>query len=396
MISVELFSCAGGMALGFERAGIRFDHAFDADPNACASYEANLRRAPIRCDVRELLEAPEDAWPRIDLLVADPPCTPWSRSGKRRGLDDERDMLRATCKLIERARPRCFLIGNIPGLDDAKAWAQAVQPVIGGLAAFGYCVLDYTSLDAADFGVPQHRRRPFWFGHPRGTPCLRWPLPTHGDGSTARLDGCAPWVTCRDALAHLSIDELGTPVELCRQDRPDGRSVADRRNGSRVGGHPAVAAGPSLAVTVAGAGKAGLVLVTDTQHPHHEIDAPARVVRAGCGGGANRALALPRSWHRQPVSQSQRRSDPNAPSATVTTSPHKGGAINAVKLSERAAAILQGFPDAWSFVGATKSARWAQIGQAMPPGLAEAVASSIVEWFARDGAFELVDKEVGT
>jgi site-specific DNA-cytosine methylase len=56
---------------------------------------------------------------------------------------------------------------------------------------------------------------------------------------------------------------------------------------------------------------------------------------------------------------------------------------NAIKLSERAAAILQGFPEGWVFVGATKRSRWAQIGMAMPPPLAEAVGRSIVRAMAR-------------
>jgi DNA (cytosine-5)-methyltransferase 1 len=56
---------------------------------------------------------------------------------------------------------------------------------------------------------------------------------------------------------------------------------------------------------------------------------------------------------------------------------------NAIKLSERAAAILQGFPEDWHFAGKTKASRWSQIGMAMPPGLAEPVARSIVNWFAK-------------
>jgi DNA (cytosine-5)-methyltransferase 1 len=56
---------------------------------------------------------------------------------------------------------------------------------------------------------------------------------------------------------------------------------------------------------------------------------------------------------------------------------------NAIVLSERAAAILQGFPDGWLFSGATKRARWSQIGQAMPPPLAHAVARSVVAQMER-------------
>jgi len=56
---------------------------------------------------------------------------------------------------------------------------------------------------------------------------------------------------------------------------------------------------------------------------------------------------------------------------------------NAIKLSERAATILQGFPESWHFAGKTKRTRWSQLGQAIPPPLAEAVARSIVQWFSR-------------
>jgi site-specific DNA-cytosine methylase len=59
---------------------------------------------------------------------------------------------------------------------------------------------------------------------------------------------------------------------------------------------------------------------------------------------------------------------------------------NAVKLSEKAAAILQGFPDDWLFAGDTKKARWAQIGMAMPPPLAAAMARSIKTWFDKQSA----------
>jgi hypothetical protein len=62
--------------------------AFDYDADACASYETNLGHAPVRLDVRDLVRMARAGWrpsEPIDLLVADPPCTPWSRAGKRQG-----------------------------------------------------------------------------------------------------------------------------------------------------------------------------------------------------------------------------------------------------------------------------------------------------------------------
>lgn len=303
-----------------------------------------------------------------------------------------------------------------------------------------------------------------------------------------RLDGCLPYVTCREALGHLTPEELGVPVRLVKQDRPDGRSAADVANGSRLGGHPTTSTErPSRTVTVQGTGRAGMllehpsgghppsrltepakvitaartgeggrggrvlvtdgqhpqsildasagvipasrptngtsVLVTDTQHPHMDADEPARVIRAGSGGGARQALVLDhppvdtgrKPSGKQPHPQSQRATPPDQPSVAVQGKDTRGAALewpwptpsttvmqrdeigqpghhesgrpnqqpNAVKLSEKAAAILQGFPERWHFAGATKIARWSQIGQATPPALARAVATSVAEWFRR-------------
>src|SRR5262249_38925356 len=151
MRALELFCCSGGMAEGFRRAGLAFDLAFDFSADACASYEANLGHRPVQMDVRDLLRMARAGWSPgpIDLLVADPPRTPWSRAGKRKGLSDERDMLRSTIELIEALRPKAYLIGNVPGLDET-GHVSAVQSTIGTLSRAGYCVADFASLDAAD------------------------------------------------------------------------------------------------------------------------------------------------------------------------------------------------------------------------------------------------------
>lgn len=208
------------MAKGFADAGVQFDMVVDWDADACASYEANLGHRPVRMDARDLLRMARLGWrpsEAIELFVADPPCTPWSRAGKRRGLADERDCLVVTVELIRLLRPRCYLIGNLPGLQDSTTW-PIVQRVIGGLRADGYCVADYAVLDAAAYGVPQHRIRPFWYGHLDG-PCLAWPAPTHGrDQRQKAIPGAElkPYVTCRQALRRLPVDQLGRPVRVGR------------------------------------------------------------------------------------------------------------------------------------------------------------------------------------
>lgn len=474
---LELFPCSGGMAEGFRRAGIHVSLAFDVDPDACDSYEKNLGHRPICLDVRDLERMVDAEWSPgpPDLLVADPPCTPWSRAGKRRGIEDERDMLRTTVSLIAKLRPRAYLIGNVPGLDDSTNW-HVVQEYIGGLSAFGYCVADFKSLDAADYGVPQHRVRPFWFGHLDG-PCLRWPERTHGSPGECGnhvLPGTralVPWVTVRQALGHLPREQLGTPVRLRWRDQnsPQHGSVASKP--ARVVGTSNLSDGnvlvpedqprrasssalprasdldaPAGVITTRENGDGNIVVAgrarrrktnhrpshadepakTLTKNTHSDgalvvnqrgdgsvrdqtLDAPAHTVTAAKRG--NEKLLLENAKH--PINR------PDAPSFTVTTKgdgrgaqgacvvewpcdrpsttvttreavpppghhPESGSILTmpgAVKLSEVAAGILQGFPEGWLFSGDTKKARWAQIGQAMPPGLSFAVASSIAAWF---------------
>jgi site-specific DNA-cytosine methylase len=380
------------MAEGARRAGVRFDIVIDQDPNACTSYTQNLGHAPVQMDARDFLQLAHLLAPgrRVGLLVADPPCTPWSRAGKRQGLGDDRDMLAVTVELVRTLEPECWLIANVPGLDDGPNW-PIVQKLIGSLYSVGYCI-DFARLDAADYGVPQHRVRPFWFGHRLGTPCIRWPAPTHGDprsiGHEALGDKRKPWMTCRDALQHLSLEQLGKPVrvswarESYAPSRPEqpGKVVPCSQPGNRG----AVLVAGSVDHQLSDPDEPARTLTTNThtdgallghsKHPISQPDAPSYTVTARDTGGAQGAQAIAWPWDR--------------PCTTVfagtngqTGGPGKGSPgsrPNAVKLSELAGAILQGFPEHWHFAGATKKARWAQIGMAMPPGLAEPVFRAIV------------------
>lgn len=367
--AIELFSCSGGLAEGFRRAGIEFELAFDADGSACDSYERNLRQRPVQMDVSDLvrvLRALPPSAAKLDLLVADPPCTPWSRAGKRLGLADQRDQLRVTGELISLLKPHCWLVGNIPGLDDATH-APALQQTLGQIN--GYCI-DYASLDAAAYGVPQHRVRPFWFGHPRGTPCIRWPAPTHGsDRSQLQIAGTElqPYVTVRDALQHLSAGDMGKPIRIRERD-------------TRHGHPPSVPDRPGMTVATAQASNGSAVLLVNSKHPINRPDVPSfTVTTKGDCRGAQGACVMSWPWDRPGTTIGSAR-------AEMSRAGRSGGrgdsqSANAIKLSERAGAVLQGLPEGWRLEGKTKAARWQQIGMAVPPQLAHAVAISIGIWF---------------
>jgi site-specific DNA-cytosine methylase len=342
-MNVELFPCSGGMAEGFRRASVTFDLAFDVDADACASYEANHGHRPIQMDARDLLRMVRAGWQPaeyhgispltvtrtiaqpLDLLVADPPCTPWSRAGKRLGVDDERDMLLVTIELVRLLRPRAYLIGNVPGLDDAPNW-PTLQRALAPLATVGYCIADYAALDAANYGVPQHRVRPFWFGHLDG-PCIRWPAPTHGDPASpsvhSPLPGMAlqPWVTCREALGYLPPEQLGRPVKMRRRDQnsPQHGSVPDR---------------PARVVGTSNLSDGNVLVPTDRHRPIHP-DAPAPTITGGGDGHAARQHLLtsepaaPQERRTPRTPQSQRAQETDEPARTVRGSRSWGaGQIN--------------------------------------------------------------------
>lgn len=338
-MNIELFCCSGGMAAGFRSAGITFDLAIDASKDACDSYEKNLGHRPLQMTAEDFLRVVQlGMWSeRVDFLCADPPCTPWSRAGKRQGLDDERDALGVTIDIIRRLLPRAFLIGNVPGLDDGCN-LDSVHATIGSLTKHGYCVADYARLDAANYAVPQHRVRPFWFGHIRGTACLSWPTPTHGDptklGHPALGETRKPWVTCREALATLPQELWGRPVRLVRKARKDqSHRDASGRPTHQIDGtahtltkvseqhalvlsekHTATDVDePSQTLGAKPRGNGASIIVSE-KHPPSEMDAPATTVTAD--GLPSKPLVI-RANH--PTA------DEDAPARTITASTSTAG-----------------------------------------------------------------------
>lgn len=293
-MNLELNACMGGMSEGFRRAGVHFDMAVDYDENACESHERNIGLRPIQIDIRDLVRmARIGAFrPTVDLFVADPPCTPWSMAGDRKGLDDERDLLRETVELIGILRPRAWLIGNVPGLDKAENWKEVVEPVIyGPMRSAGYCV-DYASFNAADFGTPQCRIRPFWFGHPAGTPCIRWEQPTHAQPPVLPGVGLKPWVSCGEALEGAFGPrgswgpEVGRSVRLRRR----AQNETDPAKKARAGKKPRASDpdAPAAVVTAKqGHGGVGSHREREGKHPPSDFGRPATVVRTNSsrGGG---------------------------------------------------------------------------------------------------------------
>lgn len=115
---------------------------------------------------------------RVDFLIGGPPCQPFSVVGKRQGARDPRaNLINHFVRFVEELAPRVFLLENVPNLA-AISGGDILRSTKGALASLGYSV-DHRVLSATAYGVPQNRKRLFIFGV-KGQRVLRFPEPTFG------------------------------------------------------------------------------------------------------------------------------------------------------------------------------------------------------------------------
>ena len=158
---ISLFSGAGGLDLGFERAGFKIVMANEYDKTIWATYEKNHSAPLIKGDIRNIKEF--DFPSEIDGIIGGPPCQSWSEAGAQRGINDERGKLFYDyIRILKSKRPKFFLAENVSGMLSNRH-SDAVENIIKHFEACGYNV-SITLVNAADYGVPQDRKRVFYIG----------------------------------------------------------------------------------------------------------------------------------------------------------------------------------------------------------------------------------------
>ena len=153
--TLDLFCGAGGLSLGFRACG--FDvRGIDSCKDAVKTYSANLGRA----ECKDLFGS--TYFPAADVVIAGPPCQPWSRAGKGKGGEDERDGLSIILDAVRSIRPLAVVVENVPDLARRKR-REHLDCFERSLESLDYLVEEWV-LNAADYGVPQNRRRVFIAG----------------------------------------------------------------------------------------------------------------------------------------------------------------------------------------------------------------------------------------
>jgi DNA (cytosine-5)-methyltransferase 1 len=212
--AISLYTGAGGLDYGFEAAGFRTAVALEIDERCIETLRANRRWPVIRDDINavsthDILTKAKLRPGEPDVLIGGPPCQPFSKSGfwatgsTKRLRDPRASTLENYLRVLEEAKPRAFLLENVEGLgfrgkDEGLQYIRARLEEIN--AHQQTCYTAFTAVrNAADYGVPQLRRRMFIVGARDGTE-FRFPEPTHGPADELLPSKHLRHLTAWDAL----------------------------------------------------------------------------------------------------------------------------------------------------------------------------------------------------
>jgi DNA (cytosine-5)-methyltransferase 1 len=346
MRCVSLFSGCGGLDLGLANAGFRTVLGNDNSPVAAETFRANFPGVPFHegsvSDLTEELinSLAGDEARRIDLLSGGPPCPPFSKSRfyrkeKPRALDDPvgDETLNGYLGVLKILRPRAFLLENVHGFAYG-VHREALNYVIDVAEETGY-TCTWRVLNAADYGVPQIRERFFLIGLLEGS--FEFPQPTHAKapGSSLFNGGLQPWATAGAAISDLD-------------------TVANADDAGHFAGgqyHDLLEQIPP--------GQNYLYFTKERAHPN-----PVFKWRSRYWSFLLKLSPDLPSWTIQ-----ARRSNNMGPF-------HWRNRILRIEEVKR----LQTFPDGWYLAGKIED-QWRQVGNAVPPILAEALGQAIADRF---------------
>ena len=159
---VSLFTGAGGLDLGFEKAGFRTIWANEYDKAIWETFEHNFPKAKL--DKRSVIDISPEEIPDADGIIGGPPCQSWSEAGAGRGINDSRGQLfNDYIRILKVKQPKFFLVENVSGILHPKH-AESFNRFIKSFEDAGYKV-SWKLLDANDYNVPQNRLRVIIIGY---------------------------------------------------------------------------------------------------------------------------------------------------------------------------------------------------------------------------------------
>lgn len=406
--AIDLFCGAGGASCGIDAAGFEVAAAVDTDDDALNTHAENLPGYTITHDLSDVDPSilPERAQ-QPDYVHGSPPCKGFSTANDNRHIDDDRNSLVFDyIDWLAELQPAVATMENVTGM--ANITDHFMDHVEAAFREAGYAV-KWRVLNAADYGVPQTRRRVITIGVRSDlSPPSRWfPRPTHAETATTTLDGreLAEWVTVQEAIG-----DLAGSVGGHRQQRNNGGVRSDGGivtvGHGRTGNSNARAGSePSHSITATG----DAMIIPNHVAQNHTKQAQQRFadILAGRRDGnglsgrvadladpsptitADETAAVPpikppNHDHREATDAEPHDYESESPATTIMGARlserghHDHNWDGARRLTVRECARLQSFPDWFVFTG-TKTSQYAQVGNAVPPLLQQRVVEHLGE-----------------
>jgi len=354
---VALFCGAGGFSEGFREAGFQIVAGVDTNTAALRTYARNFPEAiTLNIDMadntadnyRRIRDAAGES---IDVVIGGPPCQGISLSGPRKLCDPRNRLLLAFVDMVNRIRPEAFILENVPGVAGLFN-GQYKDLLLASVDQTEYTVA-VSVLLAADYGVPQLRRRFFLVGLRNAQAKFCFPSPTHHPrASIFGATNGQRYVTCHDALSDLPplASDIGSEKQEYATPPQSDYQRCVRKGSQAVFNHIAARHGDKVRSTI-------------------RLVAPGRNYR-----DLPEHLRETRRFH-----VAWTRMDGQAPAPTIDTGHrHHFHYLYDRVPTVREHARLQSFPDRFVFEG-SKTQQFAQVGNAVPPLLAHALAGSLKE-----------------
>ena len=352
---IDLFCGCGGFSKGFEQAGFKICMGIDLWKDATTTYQYNFPEAvTLNKDIAEvdgefILQSTGLKKSDIDVIIGGPPCQGYSVSGKRL-IDDERNKLyKNFVRIVSELQPKVFVMENVPGL--VRLFGGVFGPQIQeDFSAIGYKV-KLKILSAENYGVPQKRMRVIFVGtnknyFPDDTD-FTYPLPFMWENSVF------PALTCKDAISDL---DFVPDDKVLGEDIPY-RLPAANEYQRRMR-----------------AGSKSILNHSVTLHTQKTKD----IIKMVPDGGNYKALPK-ELWSTRKVHIAWTRMNSQRPCFTIDTGHNHQFHYSANRVpTVRESARIQSFPDTFRFIG-IKTSQLKQVGNAVPPLLAEAIARSVLD-----------------
>jgi DNA (cytosine-5)-methyltransferase 1 len=372
-IGVDLFAGVGGMSLGFERAGFDVVAAVEIDPVHCAAHKYNfpntaiLPRSIVGLKASDIRIASGIGNRAVDCVFGGPPCQGFSLIGKRSLEDPRNNLVLEFVRLVSELDARTFVFENVKGLTVGKQ-RIFLNELIRAFEDVGYEIQSpWKVFDAANYGTPQHRERLILMGAKKGGIVPKNPPPTYSSADMKRsIEGLPKGPTCKDAIGDLPDSErfVSLTVDDCVWTSSYGKSSEYAKELRCQSNDPWVYGyvrnwNPAI-------------LTSSARTTHTEI--------------SRRRFSETQPGNVEPISRFFRLSAEGLSNTLRAGTDGSRGAFTSPRpihykhsrcITVREMARLHGFPD-WFRFHATKWHGARQIGNAVPPPLALAVAKTVI------------------